>query len=55
MITVRGMRHQNRLPGEAVDASSLAGCKARLDEALNSLVSWKVSQSMAGSLELDGL
>ncbi|KFW11866.1 hypothetical protein N326_12707, partial [Eurypyga helias] len=34
----RVRRHWNRLPREAVDASSLDDFKARLDEALSNLV-----------------
>jgi len=49
------VRHWNRLPREAVDAPSLEVFKARLDRALSSLVSWKVSLPMAGGLELDDL
>ncbi|KFO58673.1 hypothetical protein N302_05032, partial [Corvus brachyrhynchos] len=37
-FAVRLARHQNRLPREAVDASSLEVFKARLDVALSSLV-----------------
>ncbi|KFV16722.1 hypothetical protein N339_06020, partial [Pterocles gutturalis] len=37
-FTVRVVRHWNRLPGEAVDASSLEAFKARLDEASSDLV-----------------
>ncbi|KFQ30289.1 hypothetical protein N332_10189, partial [Mesitornis unicolor] len=37
-FTVRVMRHWHRLPREAVDAPSLEVFKARLDEALGSLV-----------------
>ena len=37
-FTVRVMRHWNSLPGEVVDASSLAVFKARLDGALSNLV-----------------
>jgi len=49
------VKHWNRLPREAVAAPSLAVFKARLDEALSSLVWWKVSLLMAGGLELDEL
>ncbi|KAM9661962.1 uncharacterized protein ACIBXB_011669 isoform 1-T4 [Morphnus guianensis] len=38
IFTVRMVRHCNRLPGEAVDAPSLAVFKARLDGALSNLV-----------------
>ncbi|KFU96254.1 hypothetical protein M959_13848, partial [Chaetura pelagica] len=37
-FTMRVGRHQNRLPREAVEAPSLEAFKARLDEALCSLV-----------------
>ena len=37
-FTLRVVRHWNRLPREAVDASSLTVFKARLDEALSNLV-----------------
>ena len=37
-FTVRVVRHWHRLPGEAVDAPSLAVFKARLDGALSNLV-----------------
>jgi len=49
------VRHLKRFPREAVDAASLALLKARLDRALSTLVWWKVSLSMAGGLEHDGL
>ncbi|KFV74773.1 hypothetical protein N307_08491, partial [Dryobates pubescens] len=37
-FTVRVVRHWNRLPREVVDAPSLEVFKARVDEALNTLV-----------------
>ncbi|KFP15769.1 hypothetical protein Z169_16257, partial [Egretta garzetta] len=37
-LTGRVVRHWNRLPREAVDAPSLQAFKARLDEALGSLI-----------------
>ncbi|KFR13433.1 hypothetical protein N306_08828, partial [Opisthocomus hoazin] len=37
-FTMREVKHWHRLPREAVDAPSLAVFKARLDEALSSLV-----------------
>ena len=37
-FTVRLVRHWNSLPGEVVDAPSLAVFKARLDGALSNLV-----------------
>ncbi|KFU92745.1 hypothetical protein M959_02430, partial [Chaetura pelagica] len=37
-FTVRVLRHWNRLPSEAVDASSLEVFKARLDAALSNQV-----------------
>ena len=38
LCTVRVVRHWNRLPREAVDATSLEAFKARLDGALSNLV-----------------
>ena len=38
----------NRLPKEAVDASSLQAFKARLDVALGSLVCWLATLHIAG-------
>ncbi|KFR14629.1 hypothetical protein N306_09917, partial [Opisthocomus hoazin] len=37
-FTMRVVKHWHRLPREAVDAPSLAVCKARLDGALSNLV-----------------
>ena len=37
-FTVRVMRHWNRLPSKAVDASSLEALKARLEGALSNLI-----------------
>ena len=37
-VTERAVRHQNRLPREAVDAPSLEVLKARLDGASGNLV-----------------
>jgi len=54
-FTLRVVRHWHRLPGEAVDAPSLAVFKARLDGALSNLVQWQVSPPMAGGLERDDL
>ena len=42
--------HWNRLPKEAVDATSLEALKARLDVALGSLVWWLVTLHIAGGL-----
>jgi len=55
IFTMRVVRHWNRLPREAVAASSLEVFKSRLDGALSNLVSWKVSLPMAGGLEPDDL
>jgi len=52
---MRVVQHWNRLLREAVAAPSLAVFKARLDGALSNLVWWKMSLSMAGGLQLDGL
>jgi len=52
---MRVVKHWNRLPGEVVDAPSLAVFKARLDRPLSNLVQWKMSLLMAGGLELDDL
>jgi len=38
LFAVRVVRHWNRLPSRVVDASSLRGFEARLDEALSNLV-----------------
>jgi len=54
-FTMRVVKHWNRLPREAVDASSLEVFKARLDGALSSLVYWKMFLLMAGRLEPDDL
>jgi len=45
---MRLVRHWNRLPREAMAATSLEVFKARLDGSLSNLVLWKVSQPMAG-------
>ena len=52
-ITVRVVRHWNRLPSEVVNALSVEAFKARLDGALSNLV--LVSLPIAGGLELDDL
>jgi len=46
------LTHWNRLPKEAVDASSLEAFKARLDVALGSLVWWLATLHIAGGLKL---
>ena len=43
----------NRLPQEAVDASSLEAFKARLDVALGSLGWWLATLHIAGGLKPD--
>ena len=48
ILTQRVVTHWNRLPKEAVDASSLQAFKARLDVALGSLVCWLVTLHVAG-------
>lgn len=48
----RVVRHWHRLPRKLVEAITLEVFRARLDEALGSLVQWML---MAGRLELDGL
>ena len=45
-LTVRVVRHWNRLPREVVVGPSLAVFKTRLDGALSNLVWWKVSLPM---------
>jgi len=50
-FTVRVVRHWHGLPREAVAAPSLAVFKPRMDEALSTLVWWKVSLPMAGGLD----
>jgi len=52
---VRVVRPWPRLPREAVAAPSMAVFKARLDEALSTLLWWKMSLPRAEGLELDGL
>ena len=47
------LRQCNRLPREAVDASSMEAFKARLDEALDSLIWWLAILITKGVLELD--
>ncbi|KAK4805267.1 hypothetical protein QYF61_018308 [Mycteria americana] len=42
-LTMRVVRHWNRLPGEIADAPSLEVFKVRLDGALSNLVWWKVA------------
>ena len=52
---MRVVRPWHRLPREAVDVSSLAMFKARLDGAWSNLVQWKLSLPAARGLELGGL
>ena len=52
-FTQRVVKHWNRLPKEAVDASSLKAFKARLDVALGSLVWWLATLHIAEGLKLD--
>jgi len=54
-FTVMLLRHWNGLYSEVVDAPSLEALKARLDEALSSLVQIEASMPIAGGLELDDL
>jgi len=54
-FTTRMVRHWHGLPTEAVAARSLAAFKARLDDALSTLVWWKVSLPTAGRFEVGGL
>jgi len=48
---IRVVEHWNRLPREAVDASSLETYKVRLDGALSSLIQLKMSLLTAGGLD----
>ena len=50
-VTVRVVRHWNRLPRETVDVPSLEAFKARLDGALSNLIWREVSLAMAEGLE----
>ena len=45
---MRAVKHWTRLPREVVDAPSLETFKARLDGALSTLTSWKMSLLTAG-------
>lgn len=45
-FTMSLVRHWNQVAQEVVNALSLEGFKAGLDEALNNLVLWKVSLHM---------
>ena len=47
-FTQRVVTHWNRLPKEVVDSPSLGAFKARVDEALDSLVWWLVILHLAG-------
>ena len=49
---MRVVRHQHRLPREVTDAPSLETFKARLGWALSNLILLKMSQLVAGALEL---
>ena len=53
-FTQRVVTHWNRLPKEAVDATSLEAFEARLDVALGSLVWWLATLHTAGGLKLNG-
>jgi len=48
-FTQRVVTHWIRLPKEVMDAPSLQVFKARLDEALGSLVCWSVTLHVAGA------
>ncbi|KAK4825166.1 LOW QUALITY PROTEIN: hypothetical protein QYF61_024555 [Mycteria americana] len=51
-FTERVVKHWNRLPGEVVNAPCLSVFKRRLDNALNTMESWKVAApDGAASLE----
>jgi len=47
-FTVRVVRHQSRLPREAVDVPSLETFKARLDGVVSNVDRWEVSLPTAG-------
>ena len=50
-FTMKVLKHQNRLPRDMVDASSLETFKVRLHEALSNLVQLKMSLLIAGELD----
>ena len=50
-LTVRVVRHWNRLPRDVMDALSLQNFKARLDQALSNLLQLWMSLFMAGELD----
>ena len=50
-FTQRVVTHWNRLPKEVVDAPSLEAVKARLDEALGSLIWWLATLHIEGGVE----
>jgi len=54
-FTLRVVRRWHRLPREAVAGPSLAAFKARLDGALNILLSGRVPAHGRGGVERDGL
>lgn len=49
------MRHWNWQPREAIEALSLQMFKAKLEEALSSLMEWMATQSTAVGVDLNDL
>jgi len=49
-VTMRVVKHCNRLPREMVDASSLETFRVRLDGALSNLILWNTTLLIAGRL-----
>jgi len=54
-VSLRVVKHWNRLSNEVVAAPSLKAFKDRLDVVLGSLVCWLVTLHIAGGLKQDDL